>query len=311
MFFLAAKQLTAVVKSLARVDALSDEAVSDIMDGLAKGSVTKFTEVFKLDSTLYHSQQTSTTSTGGSNTARGVILLTLEKATDLHNSLSTGNNWYIPSGRVHSCWNCNGDHGVNKCKEPKDQSWISANKKKWEEEKQKKSGHSGTGSGSGSGRANGNQYEWSKFGDKKGNQQPLGSGVAKFNNSTTILKKEAILSRDRYEAGDFVSADQFAVKTPGRMLSGFGREDDRNKFHGGTIFQDAGTGIIWVECQVSLGAGKTVMSKVRFEERFWEMAAAEIRHLHSDNGVFTADMFRADCKMKHQSQSFSGVDAKH
>ena len=78
-----------MVKGLARVDALSDEAVSDIMDGLAKGSVTKFTEVFKLDSTLYHSQQTSTTYTGGSQTALGVILLTLAKATDLYNSLST------------------------------------------------------------------------------------------------------------------------------------------------------------------------------------------------------------------------------
>ena len=90
--FLAAKQLTAVVKSLARVDALSDEAVSDIMDGLAKGSVTKFTEVFKLDSTLYRSRQTSTTYTGGSHTALGIILLTLAKATDLYNSLSTGNH---------------------------------------------------------------------------------------------------------------------------------------------------------------------------------------------------------------------------
>ncbi len=78
----------------------------------------------------------------------------------------------------------------------------------------------------------------------------------------TIPEKEAVLSRDRYEAGDFVSADQFVVNTPGRLLSGFGREDDQNKFHGGTIFQDAATGIIWIECQVSLGAGETVMSKV-------------------------------------------------
>jgi len=41
------------------------------------------------------------------------------------------------------------------------------------------------------------------------------------------------------------------------------------------------------------------------------MAAVEITHLHSDNGIFTADMFREDCKTKHQSQSFSGVGAKH
>ena len=39
------------------------------------------------------------------------------------------------------------------------------------------------------------------------------------------------------------------------------------------------------------------MSKVRFEEWLWEMAAAEIKHLHSDNGVFTADMFRDDCEI--------------
>ena len=70
--------------------------------------------------------------------------------------------------------------------------------------------------------------------------------------STAIPKKDAVLSRDRYEAGDFVSADQFVVNTPGRLFSGFGREDDRNKFHGGTIFQDTATGIIWVKCQVSL-----------------------------------------------------------
>jgi transposase InsO family protein len=62
---------------------------------------------------------------------------------------------------------------------------------------------------------------------------------------------------------------------------------------------------------VSLGVGETIMSKIRFEERLWEMAAAEISHLHSDNGVFTANMFHEDCKSKHQPQIFSGVGAQH
>eukprot|EP00804_Cyclotella_cryptica_P006589 CCRYP_008569-RA/>CCRYP_008569-RA protein AED:0.10 eAED:0.08 QI:0/-1/0/1/-1/1/1/0/161 len=53
------------------------------------------------------------------------------------------------------------------------------------------------------------------------------------------------------------------------------------------------------------------MAKMRFKEWLWEITAAEISHLHSDNGIFTADMFCADCKQKHQSQSFSGVGAKH
>ena len=66
--------MTAVVKSLARVVALSYEAVSDVMDGLAKGFVSKFTEVFKLESTMYHSGQTSTTYTRGSQSALGHYL---------------------------------------------------------------------------------------------------------------------------------------------------------------------------------------------------------------------------------------------
>ena len=96
-----------------------------------------------------------------------------------------------------------------------------------------------------------------------------------------------------------------------RLFSGYGHEDVHDKFHGGTIFQDAAIGIIWVKYQVSLGAGETIISKIRLEEWLWEMAAAKISHLHSDNEVFTADMFCEDCKSKHQSQSFSGVGAKH
>lgn len=43
----------------------------------------------------------------------------------------------------------------------------------------------------------------------------------------------------------------------------------------------------------------------------WEIAAAEFSHLHSDNGIFSADMLCNDCKLKNQSQSLSGVGAKH
>ena len=66
-----------------------------------------------------------------------------------------------------------------------------------------------------------------------------------------------------------------------------------------------------MENQVSLGAGETILSKVKFEEWLWEQAAAEIRHLHSDNGIFTSDVFRTDCDDKGQTQSFSAVGAQH
>ena len=126
-----------------------------------------------------------------------------------------------------------------------------------------------------------------------------------------IPEKEGALSRDKYEAGDFVSADQFIVKTPGRLPSGYGREPSHQRFHGGTIFKDAATGIIWIENQVSLGANETVMAKIKFEEWLWDISTVELKHLHSDNGVFTAEEFREDCKDKSQSQSFSGVGAQH
>lgn len=125
-----------------------------------------------------------------------------------------------------------------------------------------------------------------------------------------IKAKEAILAWDKYEAGDFVSMDQFVVKTPGRLLEGFGREGANNRYHGGTIFNDAATGILWIENQVSLGAGETIMAKEAFEQWLREVACVEIKHLHSDNGVFTAEEFQADCKDKDQSQSFSGVGAQ-
>ena len=126
-----------------------------------------------------------------------------------------------------------------------------------------------------------------------------------------IKEKEAILAWDKYQAGDFVSMDQFVVKTPGRQLEGYGREGENNRYHGGTIFNDAATGIIWVENQITLGAGDTLIAKQTFEDWLRDTAFVEIKHIHSDNGVFTAEEFQDDCKEKNQKQTFSGVGAQH
>ena len=104
-----------------------------------------------------------------------------------------------------------------------------------------------------------------------------------------------------------MSADQYVVNTPGRLLSGYGREAPHNQFHGCTLF----LGLIWAENQVSLGAGETLMAKECFEQWLWELAAAEIYHLHSDNGIFNAELFVEDCKNKFQTQSFSEIGAHH
>ncbi len=84
-----------------------------------------------------------------------------------------------------------------------------------------------------------------------------------------------------------------------------------NQFHGGTLFHDAASGLLWTENQVSLGIGETLMAKERFEHWLWKLAAAKIHHLHSDNGIFNAELFDDDYKNNFQTQSFSKVGAHH
>ena len=65
-----------------------------------------------------------------------------------------------------------------------------------------------------------------------------------------------------------------------------------NIFHGGTIYNDAASGIIWVENQVSLGANETIFGKAQFEKWLWEHAVVKVSYYHSDNGIFVRDAYR-------------------
>jgi hypothetical protein len=76
-----------------------------------------------------------------------------------------------------------------------------------------------------------------------------------------IPQSEGALSRDKYEVGDFVSTNQFICRTPSQLPEGYGHESADRRFQGGTIYNDAALGLIWVESQVSLGANEMVMGK--------------------------------------------------
>ncbi len=60
-----------------------------------------------------------------------------------------------------------------------------------------------------------------------------------------------------------------------------------------------------------LRAGETVNAMMRFEDWFWEIAHAHVKHYHSHNGIFMAEAFCDSCKEEKQMQSFSGVGAQH
>ncbi len=108
-----------------------------------------------------------------------------------------------------------------------------------------------------------------------------------------------------------MSTDQFICRTPGQLPSGYGHEGHTGRFHGGTIYNDATSGLIWVENQVSLGASETIMGKERFEQWLYDTACIEVKHFHGNNGIFSWEEYRLECSKKKQSQSFSGVGAQH
>ena len=88
-----------------------------------------------------------------------------------------------------------------------------------------------------------------------GRANKLSPGVAKVKH---VPDNEGILARDKYEVGDFFSTDQFVLCTPGRLPTRYGRERRHNLFHGGTIYNDAASSLIWVDNQVSLVENETV-----------------------------------------------------
>jgi hypothetical protein len=91
----------------------------------------------------------------------------------------------------------------------------------------------------------------------------------------------------------------------------YGCESQDCHFQSGNIFNDAASGLIWVENQVSFGANKTVMGKARFKQWLYDQSDCEVKHYHGDNGIFSTKEFWHDCEEKQQRQSFFGVSAQH
>ncbi len=123
------------------------------------------------------------------------------------------------------------------------------------------------------------------------------------------LDSEGAISCNRLEVVDSVSTDQFVCRTPGRLPSGYGHEGCNGRFHSGTIYNNASSGLIWVENQVSLGASETIMGKEHFEQWLYNIACIEVKHFHGDNSIFSSEEYRLECSEKKHLQSFLGLGA--
>ncbi len=129
--------------------------------------------------------------------------------------------------------------------------------------------------------------------------------------SCALQPQEEALSVKQYNPGDCVASDQFVVKTPGCLTTGYGNNSDNYCYHGGTLYTDVSSGLVRVVPQVFLGAGETLLGKARFEEWIFNLAGVTVNCYHSDNGMYASSNFKQDCSDKGQVQSFSGVEAQH
>jgi hypothetical protein len=121
-------------------------------------------------------------------------------------------------------------------------------------------------------------------------------------------EREKKLQRGDIRQGDDVSADHYISAVPGRLEHTYGRE--KQGYTCGTLFVDHATYKIFNFCQYSATVLETVTSKNKLEQ-LAKLEGFDIKSYHSDNVVFAANKFKANCELLEQTINFSGVRAQH
>ena len=102
------------------------------------------------------------------------------------------------------------------------------------------------------------------------------------------------------QADDFFSMDQFDISTLGQFLTSYGQKGDNNLFLVEPFPTTQQLVLSGLKNQGSLGAGETIMANICFKKWLWDLTCAEIKHIHSNIGIFSADVFQSYCTKKHQ-----------
>ena len=106
--------------------------------------------------------------------------------------------------------------------------------------------------------------------------------------TTTIqikASKDGALKKNVLRPGTVVSTDQFVSSVRGRLPHTQGREREKEKYCGGTVYVDEASGLIFSSNHVSLNTTETLRGKARFE-RFAQTCGVNIVSYQGDNGVF-------------------------
>ena len=136
-------------------------------------------------------------------------------------------------------------------------------------------------------------------------RRPTGTTVTKIRQG-----KDGVLKKNNLRPGGMISSDQFVSSLPGRLPNTYGKEKEKDKYTGGTVFIDEASSMIFVENQVSLGAAETLRAKHKFEREALRHGIPILGY-RADNGVYQTAAFRADLDRLSQSIQFLGVGAHH
>ena len=139
-----------------------------------------------------------------------------------------------------------------------------------------------------------------------------GKQVRRHHEATTTVKNPHMignLKAGQLKPGERIFCDQLESRIRGRRLHTAGREPDRDKFCGSTVFCDAASNYLHVEHQVTLSASETINSKTSFERKAREMGVT-VDEYHTDNGIFKSKEFMEEIATNYQNIRFSGVGAK-
>ncbi|KAI2499350.1 hypothetical protein MHU86_15132 [Fragilaria crotonensis] len=122
-------------------------------------------------------------------------------------------------------------------------------------------------------------------------------------------ERDGSLRAEHLGPGTRVSVDHFESRLLGRTRDSYGKPSS-DKYKGGCIFVDHGTGYLHVEHQLGFSAVETIRAKQSFENMAFEHGVVTQSYL-TDSGAFKANSFVQHIREHGQQIHYCGTNAHH
>ena len=117
--------------------------------------------------------------------------------------------------------------------------------------------------------------------------------------------KKLLKEKSKLKPGQVISIDQMTTTTPGYIAQMTGIPTE-HRYTTSTIYVDHATRYAYIHLQTSTDAENTLEGKVLFEQHMATLGH-QVKHYHTDNGIFAANKWRDSYRDKGQILTFAGV----